>query len=281
MLRYKDVTEEGVSIEQITTRPTLYLDQWMWCLLSENSKLRKTFIEIGKKVNASIMYSVVTFVELASLEDEKQIEAITEVMQSLDYGFTEANPSRVILREQKLEIPEGGAFIHLNPCCDVELIRDFFLNVMDPLKPFRISSILTQLREEGTSGRYKEMGQRLGSITQIVIKARKDPAVIARAKKRHLKKELQRKRSPYTQDIYNLALDFSVVNETMKMTSAEWMDLLHTIVPVAYMDFVLLDKRWCHFIRRVLPLTYPDIAQVFSQRELDDFLTALSSFNPS
>ena len=227
------------------------------------------------------MYSVVTFVELASLEDEKQIEAITKVMESFDYGFTEANPSRVIIREQKLEIPEGGAFIHLNPCCDVELIKSFFSNVMDPLKPFQISSILTQLREEGTSGRYKEMGQRLGSITQIVLKARKDPAVIARAKKRHLKKELQRKKSPYTQDIYNLALDFSVVNETMKMTSTEWMDLLHTVVPVAYMDLVLLDKRWCHFIRRVFPLTYPDIARVFSQRELDDFFAALSSFNPS
>jgi hypothetical protein len=40
-----------------------------------------------------------------------------------------------------------------------------------------------------------------------------------------------------------LFLDFAVVNEDMKMTPPEWIDLLHTIVPVAYFDFVLLDKR--------------------------------------
>lgn len=76
---------------------------------------------------------------------------------------------------------------------------------------------------------------------------------------------------PYTKDIYRLAIDFVVVNETMKMPSKEWIDILHTVVPVAYFDFVMLDKRWYHFIRTVFPLSPPDIANVFSKPEIDKF----------
>jgi hypothetical protein len=279
MLRYKEVTNKGVSVEQITGRPSLYLDQWMWCLLSEKSELRKRFIEIGKKVGATIMYSFATLVELALIEDTEHIKSIIDVMNSFNYGFSDADPSRVIRREQNLEVPQGSAFREMNPCCDAELIKNYFLNVMDPLKPFQISGILTRLREEGKSGTYREMGLRFANnLTPTVLKARQDPKALARAKKRHSKKELLRKKPPYTQDIYRLALDFVVVNETMRMTPNEWMDLLHTVVPVAYFDFVLLDKRWCHFVREVLPLKPPDIARIFSQSDLEKFLEDLSDF---
>jgi len=40
----------------------------------------------------------------------------------------------------------------------------------------------------------------------------------------------------------------------------------------------MLDKRWCHFIRTILPLSPPDIAYVFSQREIDNFLTKIKDF---
>ena len=279
MLRYKTVTDEGVSVEQITGRPSLYLDQWMWCLLSENIELKNRFIAIGEKVCPTIMYSFATLIELALIKDQEQIEAIINVMDSFDYGFSDADPSRVIHREQKLEVPQGSAFREMNPCCDVELIKNYVMNVMDPLKPFQISTMLTKLREEGKSGTYREMGQRFASnLTPTVLKARQDPKALARAKKRHSKNELRRKKPPYTQDIYRLALDFVVVNETMKMTPNEWIDLLHTVVPVAYFDFVLLDKRWCHFIRKVLPLKPPDIAQVFSPGDLEKFLKGLLDF---
>jgi hypothetical protein len=279
MLRYSGVTKEGVSVEQITSRPSLYLDQWMWCLLSQNGDFRKRFIEIGNKVGATIMYSFATLIELALIQDQEQIEAILQVMDGFDYGFSDADPSRVISREQELEAPQGGVFRKLNPCCDVELIKNYVLNVMDPLKPFQISAILPKLKAEGKSGRYREMAQRFSAnLTPTVLKARQDSIALARAKKRHSKMKLLRKNPPYTQDIYRLALDFVVVNETMEMTPNEWVDLLHTIVPVAYFDFVLLDKRWCHFIRKVLPLKPPNIAQVFSAGDLEKFLSGLPDF---
>lgn len=278
MLRYKNVTDGGVSIEQITSRPSIYLDQWMWCLLSEDSALRKRFIKTAHDANATIMYSNATLMELALIEDSKQIDAIHEVMDSLDYGFSDSNPSRVIGKEEELETPGGGAFKGVNPCCGLELIENYFLNRMDPLRPFQLSTILPKLKIDVESGNFREMSQRFEDLTPIVLKPRKDPEALSRAKKRHSKKELFRKQMPYTKDIYRLAIDFVVVNENMNMPSKEWIDLLHTVVPVAYFDFVMLDKRWCHFIRTVFPLSPPDIANVFSKREMDRFLSEIKDF---
>ena len=279
VLKLKNETDGGVTIEQVTSRPSIYLDQWMWCLLSEDSVLRNSFIKITDEANATIMYSNATLLELALIEDTKQIDAIHEVMDNLDYGFSDFNPSRVIKKEEELEIPGGGAFYGLNPCCDIELIKNYFLNRMDPLKPFQLSAILPKLKGDVESGKFRRMGQRFEDLTPIVHKARNDSDALSRAKKRYSKKELFRNQMPYTKDIYRLAIDFVVVNENMKMPSSEWIDLLHTVVPVAYFDFVMLDKRWCHFIRTIFPLSPPDIAHVFSQREISIFLNKIEDFD--
>ena len=278
MLRYKNATNDGVTIEQITSRPSIYLDTWMWCLLSEDSALRKRFIKTADEANATMMYSSATLMELALIEDSKQIDAIHEVMDSIDYGFSESNPSKVIRKEEDLEVPGGGAFKGVNPCCNLELIKNYFLNRMDPLRPFQLSAILPKLKIDMESGKFREMSQKFEDLTPIVLEARKDPEVLSRAKKRHWKKELFRKQRPYTKDIYRLAIDFVIVNKNMKMPSKEWIDLLHTVVPVAYFDFVMLDKRWCHFIRTISPLAPPDIANVFSKREIDKFLSEINDF---
>ena len=148
------------------------------------------------------MYSNATLIELALIEDTKQLDAIHDVMDNLDYGFSDFNPSRVIYKEEELEIPGGGAFYDLNPCCDLELIKNYFLNRMDPLKPFQLSVILPKLKGDVESGKFREMGQRFEDLTPIVLKARNDPVALSRAKKRHSRKELFRKQMPYTKDIY-------------------------------------------------------------------------------
>jgi hypothetical protein len=278
VLRYKDVTDNGISIEQVTSRPSVYLDQWMWCLLSEDSALRNRFIKTADDINATVMYSIATLIELALIEDKKQLDAIHQVIDSLDYGFSDSNPSRVIKKEEELEISGGGAFRGVNPCCDLELIKNYFLYRMDPLKPFQLSAILPILKADVESGKFRAMGQGFEDLTPIVLNARNDPETLCRAKKRHSKKELFRKHMPYTKDIYRLAIDFVIVNENMKMSSNEWLDLLHTIVPVAYFDFVTLDKRWCHFIRTISPLSPPDIAHIFSPREIDNLLINIEGF---
>ena len=63
----------------------------------------------------------------------------------------------------------------------------------------------------------------------------------------------------------------------MKMNYSEWIDLHHTIVPVAYCDFVLIDKRWAQFINAT-GLQYPDIANVYKEEGIESFLVDLKNY---
>jgi len=61
------------------------------------------------------------------------------------------------------------------------------------------------------------------------------------------------------------------------MSNKEWHDIFQTIVPVAYCDFVLIDKRWKNFIKST-GLNYPQIAKVYKQRDLSEFLKDLENW---
>ena len=80
-----------------------------------------------------------------------------------------------------------------------------------------------------------------------------------------------------TKELSNLAYAFIIKNQSMSMPGKEWLDLLHTIVPVAYCDYVLIDKRWAGFIAET-KITPPTIASVFTKKTVNDFLESLSSY---
>jgi hypothetical protein len=57
-----------------------------------------------------------------------------------------------------------------------------------------------------------------------------------------------------------------------KFTANDGIDLLHAGVPVAYGDFVLLDKSWTRRVRALMMPGHPLYA--FAEPELDSFLDA-------
>ena len=277
MIRYTKATDQSVEIEQVTNQPLLYLDQWMWSLLSRDSDLRYRFIDLAVNVKATIMYSGITLIELSQINVSDQMEAIAEVMDGVDYGFSDANPSSVIEKEEKFGDPERSEFHGANPAAGSQLIENFFFNVSNPLDPFRISDII-RITDNQVRDQFKRVGEVFNGLNPVILKARTDANALDRAKKRHGLKEVKGNSYPFTRDIYRFAIDFVVANENMNMPSKEWRDLLNTVVPVAYFDLVLLDNRWCHFIRTNCPLYYPDIAKVFSKNELNDFFSELEDF---
>lgn len=81
-----------------------------------------------------------------------------------------------------------------------------------------------------------------------------------------------------TREIFLLAFDFVLQNSCMTMASNEWHDFFHSIVPVAYCDLVLLDKRWTTFVSQT-ELTFPDIAFIFNRKSIDSFFNTLETFS--
>lgn len=189
MIRYRKATDQGVEIEQVTNQPLLYLDQWMWSLLSRDSDLRHRFIDSAASIKATIMYSCITLTELSQINVPEQMQAIAEVMDGVDYGFSDANPSNVIEKEKKFGDPESAIFREANPAVDFQLIENFFLNVSNPLDPFRVSDII-RITDKQVRAQFRRLGEVFNGLNPIILKARTDSDALHRAKKRHALKEV-------------------------------------------------------------------------------------------
>jgi len=268
------INNDQLYAEQTTNRPSVYLDQWMWSELSRTDDLKDRFIVAGQSVNCTIMYSTYTLYEMGKLADIKQLDNIKEIMDSFDYGFLDVNPTEVIAREDNVTY-------RANPAADSEYILEF-AKISNPLKSFKISEILTKLISDTlTMGHasYKDLVERFdANLTPKIDKARNDEKVLRKVKNKNNLKKLIKKTPPYTRDLMKLAINFIVADQNMKMNSNEWVDFFNTVVPVSYCDFVLLDKRWCSFVRNNVPLKYPYIANVYKPSEKERFLKELTLF---
>ena len=94
---------------------------------------------------------------------------------------------------------------------------------------------------------------------------------------RFKKRKEQRQHYPAISYIEAQCIDFICVNSEMNMPNKEWIDVFHTIVPVSYCDFALIDRRWKGFIKGI-GLEYPEIAKVYKKREVDNFIDDLKNF---
>lgn len=273
MITSRPLPNGKIYFEQKPSGPSIYLDQWMWCRLSEDASLRSRFIQTAATHRSCIMYSIASLMELAQIGDQGQLRTLEEVMDSLDFGFVEMNPVQVIALEKQHESEILGVFNDRHPAVDRDLL-DYAIRRHYPATP-KMTTILNDLKQE-LPARYSAMANRLeASWTPMIERARADLAVLTRAKIKNRERIIRRAGPPYTEDILRTLNFFLVANETMKMNRNEWMDILHLVVPVAYLEFVVLDKRWIHFVRNHLPLSPPNIATVYGPAEIETFLENL------
>lgn len=273
MITSRRLANGQIVFEQKAVGPSIYLDQWMWCELSDDATLRKRFIGSALSRSCCIMYSIASLMELAQVSDQDQLHALAEVMDSLDFGFVEMDPNQVIALEKQHESGTTGVFNDRHPAADRDMLNHA-IHRHYPLMP-KMSVMLRDLKQE-LPARYKAMPNRFeASLTPMVEHARANSIFLSRAKTNNRERRIRRPGPPYTEDILRILSSFLVANEKMKMNSNEWIDVFNLVVPVAYLEFVALDKRWIHFVRNHLPLSPPNIAAVYGPGELESFIRDL------
>ena len=258
------------TIEQIASRPTVYLDNWAYQLLINDSSRGTLFIDLLNNLSGTLAVSAVSLLEVVRRTDIKQIKKILELIDSVDGVFIEFNPSKVIKREKL-----SRGYNQTSPAADIDLLEAYILHAHDPGKPFKLSeafnAYLNYLGETGTE--FRERFEE--TLNPIINKARDDPGLLLKAKKR-----FERKGNitfPCTEYLYEKCIDFIVINSTMKMSNAEWRDVFHLIVSVSYCDFVIIDSRWVQFVKQT-GLNPPNIATIYNKSGFDKFLSDLNNF---
>lgn len=274
MISYEHMDDGGAYVVQSVKETTLYLDVWFWSRLAKSGEIRSRFLETAAP-GCTIMYSITTMMELATIRNSEQVTAIREVMEAIDFGFINNDPNAVIALENQYETEIGsGVFSQCHPASDRDILNHL-LKSKYPSTDLRMSDIYDELLGE-LPGLYQTMAAQLAStMNQLVRRARKSEHYMGKVKSRRKKRLTDRPAPPYTRDVLQRFLDYVITADNLRMTKNDWMDMMHLIVPLSYLSIVLADGRWLHFARSELRITNPNLAILYGPREVEEFLNAL------
>ncbi|MBN1294443.1 MAG: hypothetical protein JXB48_21580 [Candidatus Latescibacteria bacterium] len=275
MIRYNIKNGQPV-VEQIDSRPFIYFDNWMINLLLRAKELHDQFILILQQNNGTLLISDILITEIAQRSDAKQIERIGNFIDHINVAFIESNAHEVISREKELEkhhIPISEA----KPWSGTKLLEMLETYAHNNFEEFKISELIYLLNQNIINNNIPE--EKLEEeLFPIIKQCRNDPEKLSIAKNRYRnRKNRIREKYPFTLDIYTQFVDYIVIQESMKMPDSEWRDTMQLVVPVAYCDYVVIDSRWKNFIAQS-HLGYPDIAMVYSNKQIDDFLKDFQNY---
>jgi hypothetical protein len=279
MLKYSKININGkiiVKIDQIAYPPRVYLNTWALFDFIEDNDLANRFIKILNNLGGTLALSMVSIIESMAIDNQEQIQNLYKFIDSIGVAFLDFNFMRVIKKE-KIYKKIRGPFLKISSAIDLGLL-DSFIKIHKPENLLKVSEIFLAYRQDLENG--KVLNEKWEEdLFPIVKRARNNINALSNAKKRFIKrKEKSNKcKFPYTEFLKETCIDYITINENMKMPDKEWYDVFHTIVPVAYCDFVLVDKKWLNFIKST-GLAYPQIVKVYAKWNLNEFLKDLENW---
>jgi hypothetical protein len=279
MLKYSKENINGkivVRIDQIAYPPAVYLDTWALFDFIGDNDLADRFIKILNNLGSTLMLSMISVIKNMAIDNQEQIQNLYKFIDSVGAAFLDFNFTRVIRKEKKYK-KDNSLFLEVNPAIDIELL-EAFIKIHKSENPFKVSEIFSAYRQDLENGKVLEENWEQ-SLFPIIVKARNNINSLSNAKKRFRKRKENTNtyKFPCTEFLWDSCIDYIAINENMEMQNKEWYDVLHTIVPAAYCDFLLIDKRWLNFIKST-GLNSPKIAKVYSRQNLNDFLKDLENW---
>ena len=280
MYKRIDLPNNQIEIQEHFKSPMVYLDHWALNDLSLDDNLRKKFVKVMNEKGGTFRLSVINILELSKQGDKSQVDNILEMISSIhDCGLINIDPREVIHKENSLIEDPAAIYIVKNPSAEIEIIATYIMAHNYP-EQWHVSDIIRAILPELPS---KHMIKRnldfLNDMQRLLNTGRGDDKYLKKASKRFktLKDQGPRYQAA-TREILQMAIDFVLRNINMKMNKySEWEDVFHVIVPVAYCDVVLIDRRWSSFINQT-GFKYPRIAQIFDKRTLDDFFNTIENW---
>ena len=257
-------------------RPIVYLDHWAFNEIALASAVREKFVKAMVRLKGTLRVSVYNVVELIHQTDPSQRESIVSLLDEVDSGFIHINPQEVIQREDE-RLHGAGTF--LNPSSELSVLNVYYVAMNHP-EIIRPSDVVNTVLSVADANDFRANDESYSAeLASMLVAARASETQIAKHKARF---QMLRSRAPAhetaTRELVEMALCFLITNRTMKMSQfSEWRDLFHVVVPVAYCDIALIDRRWINFIKQT-GMRPPAIAYTFDKRELANFFDVLEKW---
>ena len=268
-----DHPNNKIEIQEHFHSPMVYLDHWALNDIALNDEMNEKFVKIMNSFGGTLRLSVVNMTELSKQKDEKQVELILDMIKKInDCGLINIDPKQVISKENILIADPDSIFQVKNPSAELDLVGAYLMANNYPSQ-WHVSEMIKSIIGELPTKRLTKSNENfLDDMQRLLSIGRSDENHLKQVKDRFNK--VKQKGPNYqaaTRELFQMALDFILKNENMKMLKySEWNDLFHLIVPVSYCDIVLMDKRWKTFINQT-GFSFPKIAMSFDKKKISDF----------
>ena len=279
MLKLETTTSSAWKVTQINTSPSVYLDHWALREISADSGLCDSFCEAIKGRDGMVEISWINLLDFSGVSDLSQVKAAEDFLDRLsphNIGFINANVQSVVDFENNILRNER---IVKDPHVDYELLKAFALHRSGTMKICSFKGFFLSIQKKR---------QKLDKMRRSFLYNLSDRLTSLRAKVQQPErlKNLQKtpKGHPAVQHLTRYIVDEVtkyILRGNMGITSNDWCDIHHAMVPLAYCDFVLLDQRWHTIMKQIqdrLRKAKHDkkMAEVFCGRNLNSFLEKLS-----
>jgi hypothetical protein len=275
------VNQRGdLAVIQRDVSPTVYLDHWALLEISANQTLADRLTAALKARNGTLALSWLNLAEFTSITMEEQVHNAESLLEAIlpQVFLLDTDLCTVINREDRLCV---------RPHRD-----DDFLKTLIGLKPTSLNVLTARGLFKAVQGRSDARNFALIEALRSALAARQEQAALDsfiknlerefRPVLRHLPSSPQPEKGTLL-ILCELVRSLSEDKRT-KITRNYVDDLFHAVVPVAYCDFVLLDKYWEDRVERIRKRLKAagrsvPIARVLSGKEngIERFLCELES----
>ena len=218
--------------------PTIYLDHWALRMFSESQALSDRLTAALKQENGTLALSWLNLAEFTRVTDKEQASKAGTLLEKIlpNIFFLEVDFGEVIRRED--DLLAGGKLIP--PHFDLDLLRMFSQIKPNSLNHFTAHDLFKVIQGQ-VSTRFDGLADTgVDRIEALREQYAADPKFQSAIKRLPSGPPIQRG----TRFILREFVRALIVDKGTKVTRNQVIDLFHAIVPIAYCDFVMLDKYW-------------------------------------
>jgi hypothetical protein len=255
----------GPSAAPQRTAPCVYLGHSALREFSTDSELGSRFARALAARGGTLALSMMNFLEYARVTDREQVLCAERFVDGVlpRVFFMDVSPLAVMRRATDY-LARG---IAAAPDADLQLFREVALQPGTQATSARGWFTGAAAARKTLAARQAELADNLlEAIAHLPERPDADVDV-----SRDLRDGAQRAhRIRATLAVLRALISTIQIERRAPLDRHDAIDLLHTVVPVSYCDYVLLDGRWCHLVERantqLLNETITDLARVFSKR---------------
>jgi len=217
--------------------PAVYLDHWALRAVSEDATLGGRLTQALETRGGTLVLSWANIAEFPDLDERAARQAEEFIDRQLPHlFFLKLNPFDVIRGENALIA--GGPPVP--PHADLELLR-----LVVGLRPSGVQPITCIGMLAEVSGRREESTERMRAVFVDWLSSLREEYLEDNDFRTLVDRSLQGQATPRgTSIVLREVVAGLMRDKSAPITPNDALDFFHTIVPVAYCDFVLLDGRW-------------------------------------